>query len=186
MTSSDFDNEIAAVRRDARLVRSAEQVQAAIADMAERINARLADKHPVVVAVMHGGVFAAVNLCRHFSFPYEFDYVHLSRYRKSLEGGELDWHVPPRPDLTDRVVLVVDDVLDHGTTLAEVCKSLRRLKVAELYTGVLVSKDVDESMSRPAVDFVGIQTEDVYLFGCGMDYKGHWRGLPALYAPARP
>ncbi|HEX6997095.1 MAG TPA: hypoxanthine-guanine phosphoribosyltransferase [Gammaproteobacteria bacterium] len=170
------------VRAGARLVASAEEVQGAIATMAGRLAGRFRDCHPVVLAVMHGGVFAAVELVRHFDFPYEFDYVHVTRYGRAVTGGALEWQVRPRATLRGRAVLLVDDVLDRGDTLAALQRELARVGAAEVCTAVLVVKRVAAPVARPPVDVVGLETDDVYLFGCGMDYKGYWRGLPELYA----
>jgi hypoxanthine phosphoribosyltransferase len=170
------------IRRDARLVLSAAEVDAVIVGLAARVAAELALRRPVVLPVMLGGAFTAFGLCRHFDFAYEIDYLHVSRYGESLAGGELVWRSRPRLALEGRSVLLVDDVLDRGLTLRAVIDELERLGPASLHTAVLVSKDVTDARSRPAPDFVGVNCPDVYLFGCGMDYKGYWRGLPALYA----
>jgi hypoxanthine phosphoribosyltransferase len=79
-------------------------------------------------------------------------------------------------------VLLVDDVLDHGITLHAVEHELRRMNVAGVSIAVLIRKTVDPAVNRPAVDYVGLDGPDRYLFGCGMDLDGRWRGLPALYA----
>jgi hypoxanthine phosphoribosyltransferase len=174
--------EAAAVRHAAERLLSAADVDAALRRMAGEIRFRLAAANPVVVAVMHGGVFTAVELCRRFDFPYEFAYVHVSRYRDELTGGELEWHVEPQPHLAGRTILLVDDILDGGVTLAALERSVRALAVGEVYKAVFVVKDIVPPRPRPEVDFVGVHIDDVYVFGCGMDYKGYWRGLPELLA----
>lgn len=166
----------------ARLLYSAREVADALRAMAERIAGDLAGSDPLVLAVMHGGVFTAVQLCRHFDFPYQFDYVHATRYMDRLTGGEIAWQVRPRHALAGRCVLLVDDVLDRGLTLACVQRELEAVGVGEARCAVLVNKRIQPPARRPAVDYVALETDDVYLFGCGMDYKGYWRGLPALYA----
>jgi hypoxanthine phosphoribosyltransferase len=171
-----------AIRRRARLLYSARQVGGAITRMAREIEATLAGTNPVILAVMHGGVFTAVALSARLSFPYEFDYVHVTRYANRLTGGELDWRVKPSPRLAGRTVLIVDDILDRGVTLTALQHELRRIGVARQYTAVLAVKDVRERVERPPVDFSGFAIEDVYVFGCGMDYDGYWRGLRELYA----
>lgn len=178
--------ELERVRREARELYSAAEVRAALGSMAAAIAVRLAGKNPLVVAVMHGGVFTAVHLCEQFGFPHEFDYVHVGRFGDRLEGGALHWIVGPKPSFRDRVVLLVDDVLDQGVTLAALQSEMRRCAVAELQTAVLVSKDADAASERPTVDYVGLRAGREYLFGCGMDYKGYWRNLPSLYAVAGP
>jgi hypoxanthine phosphoribosyltransferase len=166
----------------AKKVCSAEEIDRALARMAEEIDARFSGANPVVLAVMHGGVFAAVELCRRFSFPYEFDYVHATRYDGGLQGGELEWRMRPSGALAGRAVLVVDDVLDRGATLAAIAAELERIGVARQLTAALVVKRVAHGGHRPRVDVVGVEVDDVYVFGCGMDYRGYWRGLRALYA----
>jgi hypoxanthine phosphoribosyltransferase len=170
------------VLRNATLLFSASEVDAALERMAARITADLSQRHPVVLAVMNGGAFTAVSLCRHFRFAYEFDYVHATRYGQSLEGGSLEWRVRPRSSLAGRTVLLVDDVLDKGNTLLALHEALKEIGVSELFTAVLVSKRLPADTVRPVVDYMAIETDDVYLFGCGMDYAGYWRGLPELYA----
>jgi hypoxanthine phosphoribosyltransferase len=150
--------------------------------MAEAITSDLAGADPVVLAVMHGGAFAAVELCRRFRFAYEFDFVHVTRYGGGTRGGDVEWRVRPSAALEGRTVLVVDDVLDRGHTLRALHAELERVGVARRRTAVLVVKRVASGAARPKVDYVGVEVDDVYVFGCGMDYGGRWRGLPALYA----
>lgn len=150
--------------------------------MARELAPRLAGTNPVVLAVMHGGAFTALELSKRFSFPHEFDYVHLTRYRGRERGGLLEWRVRPSKTLAGRTVLVVDDILDRGHTLRALAAELRRIGVQRQLTAVLVTKRRSGVKRLPAVDAVGIEVEDVYVFGCGMDYRGHWRELRAIHA----
>ena len=176
-----FAAEIENVRRTARELCTAEQVREALDRMASEISRDLASERPIVVAIMHGGAFAAVHLCARFGFAHEFDYVHVGRYGAEIAGGELMWIVRPKAAYRDRVVLLVEDVIDRGHTLAAVQAEVRRAGAAELCTAVLVSK-ANRGDTRPQVDYVGLQAGSDYLFGCGMDYKGYWRNLPSLFA----
>ena len=169
-------------RRSARQIVTEAEVDAALERIASQAAATLEQKCPVILAVMHGGVFTAVELCRRFQFPYEFDFVHVTRYGNSLTGGTLSWRVLPSVDLRGRTVLVVDDILDHGVTLAALYDELREAGAENLYSAVLVSKVLNEPRERVTVDFIGLEVEEAYVFGCGMDYKGYWRGLKAIYA----
>jgi hypoxanthine phosphoribosyltransferase len=150
--------------------------------MASEATAVLAHENPIVLAVMQGGAFTAVELCRRFDFPHEFDFIHVTRYEQSLTGGELSWRAFPNLELSGRMVLLVDDILDQGVTLAALYQELIRSGVSQLYSAVLVSKNLERSGKRINVDFVGMEVEDAYVFGCGMDYKGYWRGLRELYS----
>lgn len=177
------DDAVAALE-SASEVFSAEEIETALDRMSVEVTATLADQDPVILVVMRGGAFTSTELCRRLRFPYSFDFVHASRYGDNLTGGELHWSVRPSAELTGRTVLIVDDILDRGLTLQALQDELTGLGVAATYTAVLLSKEIDDKVSRPDVDYVGLKIDDRYVFGCGMDYKGYWRGLPSLYALA--
>jgi hypoxanthine phosphoribosyltransferase len=176
----------AAVRRRARLVHPPREVGRAITRMAQEISATLAGTNPVLIAVMHGGVFTAVEVSARLEFPCEFDYVHVTRYTSGLTGGALDWRVRPSAALAGRTVLIIDDILDRGVTLTALQEELARIGVARQYTAALAVKRLAEPIERPPIDFKCFTVEDAYVFGCGMDYKGYWRGLRGLYAIESP
>lgn len=180
-TESRLEDALAA-RATARELASPAEIDAVLDRLGAEVTAALAHACPVLLAVMHGGVFTATGLARRLDFLHEFDYVHLTRYGRSLEGGSIVWHVRPRAELSGRNVLIIDDILDHGATLAALESELADIGVARIHTAVLVMKTLTDASARPTPDFVGIHTGDRYVFGCGMDYKGFWRGLPALYA----
>jgi hypoxanthine phosphoribosyltransferase len=182
MRASAAADDALAARRGARRVCSAREIARALQRMADAITTDLAGEDPVVLAVMHGGAFAAIEICRRLHFPYELDFVHVTRYASSTRGGEIEWRVRPSAELMGRTVLVVDDVLDRGHTLRALGAELKKVGVARQLTAVLVVKRVAKARARPRVDYRGVEVDDVYLFGCGMDYRGYWRGLPALYA----
>ncbi len=183
MDAESIAGEALAVRDAARELASAAQISAALDRLASDLTAAVGQTCPVLVAVMTGGVFTATELARRLDFPHEFDYVHLTRYGKTLAGGEIEWVVRPAASLRGREVVIVDDILDRGDTLAALRAAFAELGVARLYTAVLVVKDLAQpNVPRPRVDFFGLRVEERYVFGCGMDYKGFWRGLPALYA----
>jgi hypoxanthine phosphoribosyltransferase len=157
------------------------QVREAIARLAVEITAKLRDRYPLVLAVMGGSIFFAGNLLPLLRFPLEFDYVQASRYGKATFGGEIVWRVEPGENVKGRIVLVLDDILDGGETLAAVRDRVKALGAAGFFSAVLTDKDIGRV--KPAVpDFVGLKLPNRYVFGCGMDVSGAWRNLPAIYA----
>jgi hypoxanthine phosphoribosyltransferase len=171
------------VRRSARRLYSARDVARALDAMAAKLARKLEHANPVVLAVMHGGAFAALELCKRFRFPHEFDYVHVTRYRGETRGGSVTWHVRPRKELAGRTVLVVDDILDHGKTLRALGAELERIGVGEQLSAVLVVKRLARR-AQPRVTVAGLAVGDVYVFGSGMDYRGYWRELGGIHAVA--
>ena len=168
----------------AELIHSAEVVAAAIERVGKEITARLAEQTPLVLCVMTGGVVFTGQLLPKLPFPLDFDYLHATRYAQETTGGALSWRASPWTDVKGRTVLVVDDVLDEGHTLAAIKQRLLSMGAAECLLAVLVDKERPEG--KPVVaDFVALPAPNRYLFGGGMDVKGAWRNLPGIYAVAR-
>lgn len=167
--------------QQAELVVSAEQVQTVLARVAREINAALADLHPLVLSVMGGAVVFTGQLLPLLDFPLDFDYIHVSRYGKGTRGGELDWKVEPRENVRGKIVLVVDDILDEGETLAAVKQRVLELGAAGFYCAVFADK-LNGKDKPIRADFVGVELPDRFVFGFGMDIHGAWRNLPAIYA----
>lgn len=161
---------------------SAEQVQQALDRMATAISAELADRDPIVLCVMTGGLIPAGHLLTRLDFPLHIDYLHATRYRGTNRGGELHWITRPSMPVVGRTLLVIDDILDEGLTLAAILAYLREQGAAAVYTAVLIEKLHDRRAPGVRADFVGIEVEDRYVFGCGMDYHGYHRNLPGIYA----
>lgn len=165
----------------AELVHSAEVVQAALKKIAGEVKARLQDSHPLVLCVMNGGLVFTGQLLPLLDFPLEFDYLHASRYGHETSGGKLSWRSAPWASVKGRTVLVVDDILDEGVTLAAVCDRIRQMGAKEVLTAVFTDKA--NGKTKPIQpDFVGLSVPDRFVFGFGMDVSGAWRHLPAIYA----
>lgn len=166
---------------NAELIASAEAVQDTLARLAKEIGTDVGKTFPLVLAVMGGAVVFAGQLLPRLAFPLEFDYLHVTRYRGKTSGGAIEWRVLPGQNVVGRTVLVLDDILDEGETLAAVRDKLLELGAAKVLTAVLTDKQ--NHLNKPIrADYVGLQVPDRYVFGCGMDVYGLWRNLPAIYA----
>ncbi len=171
-----------AVFERAEEVYGAEEVEAAYDRLGAEISGAVAKSIPVVMTVLNGGMVPAVRLMERFRFPYELGYLHATRYRSGLRGHDLRWVVPPSVDVAARVVVVVDDIVDEGHTLAAVLEALRKRGASKVYSAALVEKLHNRKAPGLEVDFVGLPVGDRYVFGCGMDYREFFRGLRAIYA----
>ena len=179
--SPDAAREILA---DADLLVSAEKSALAVRRVADEITRDLGDSNPLVLAVMGGAVVFTGQLLPQLQFPLDFDYLHVSRYGDVTTGGELAWLVEPRADVAGRVVLVVDDILDEGITLAEIKSRLLAQGARAVHTAVFAEKDLERPghVKPIRADYCGVELPNRYVFGYGMDVKGAWRNLPAVYA----
>ncbi|KTC69351.1 hypoxanthine-guanine phosphoribosyltransferase [Legionella birminghamensis] len=164
---------------------STKEVEAALDKMAASINEVLHDKNPVLLCVMIGGLVPMGNLLPRLNFPLEVDYVHATRYNGEIRGGELIWKVKPSVNLEGRTVLVVDDILDGGVTLAAIIEAVKEMGADSVYSAVLVDKyhkRVPNGLKK--ADFVGLEVDDHYIFGYGMDYNEYLRNAPGIFVVA--
>jgi hypoxanthine phosphoribosyltransferase len=156
-------------------------VEKALDHIADAITSRLAEHNPLILCVLTGGIVPVGHLLTRLTFPLQLDYIHATRYDNQTHGGKLDWVARPTTPLTGRVVLVVDDILDEGITLAALLDYCRNAGAAEVLSAVLVRKDRPRQIDFNP-DFVGLEISDRYVFGYGMDYHGYWRNASGIYA----
>lgn len=154
---------------------------AATARVAREITDKLGRRMPLVLAVMGGATVFAGQLLPLLRFPLEFDYVHVSRYGNKLSGGGLNWKVEPKESVQGRDVIVIDDILDEGETMAAIRKRVMDLGATACFAAVFCEKKLDKPKPT-APDFLGVLVPNRYVFGYGMDVSGLWRNLPAVYA----
>ncbi len=170
------------VRAQADCLHDAAAVQRAFDVLAQQITRDYATGNPLVLCVMNGGLYPTSEITRRLDFAFEQDYLHATRYRGATRGGELNWIAHPSISLRDRVVLVIDDILDEGTTLAAIVDHCRGEGASEVYSAVLVDKLHDRKYHKIKADFTGLEVPDRYVFGYGMDYKEYLRNAPGIYA----
>lgn len=168
---------------NAQLIHSSAAVEAAISRLSKEITETLSDQSPIVICVMGGGIVFAGQLLTQLSFPLEVDYVHASRYQNNTVGKTLTWQSLPKLDLTNRTVLLLDDILDEGITLLAIREKCLELGAKAVLSAVLIEKKL-KHIKPIAADFVGLAVPDRYVFGYGMDAYGWWRNLSAIYALA--
>ena len=175
-------NEINQVKQQAVLLHDEATMEAALDNMASAITKVLADKNPLVLCVINGGIIATGKLLPRLNFPLILDSIHASRYRNQTSGSsDIHWLFKPTTPLQDRTVLLVDDILDEGHTLKAIIDWCKERGAKEVYSAVLLDKNLPQEKPVQA-DFVGLQVANHYLFGYGMDYKGYLRNAAGIYA----
>ena len=184
--NSEFHhNRALALLKDAELIHDAVAVQRAVDKVAAELNARFrdGDEHvfPLVLGVMGGAVVFCGQLLTRLDFPLEFDYMHVTRYGTKDQGGSIEWKVIPRSNVEGRTVIVLDDILDEGETLAHVKERLLEMGAAEVVLAVFSDKDIGRKKPVTA-DHVGLTLPNKFVVGYGMDAYGYWRNLPAIWA----
>jgi hypoxanthine phosphoribosyltransferase len=182
-TIMHIPDHIREVYRTATCLYRREEVDAALDRMAFDIHNKLEFENPLFLTVMVGGMIPAGHLLTRIDFPLEMDYVHATRYCGETSGSALVWKNRPSTSLKDRTIVVVDDILDGGITLKEIVKYCEAEGAKKVYTAVLVEKrNVRLENGLESADFTGLEVDDYYVFGYGMDYKEYLRNAPGIYA----
>lgn len=164
-----------------RLVHDEATVRTAIDQLALRLDLALRFHNPLLICVLQGGVYLAGQLLARLRFPMQQATVQVTRYGDLTTPGELRWLSPLSMDVSDRTVLLVDDVFDRGLTLGLLHDHLQAAGARQIFSAVLARKDV-EHLTPYRPDYIALECGGDFLFGCGMDYHGYWRNLPEIRA----
>ncbi|MGM0564181.1 MAG: hypoxanthine-guanine phosphoribosyltransferase [Pseudomonadota bacterium] len=156
-------------------------ISEALDRMAGKITLDYTGLDPLVLCVMNGGLFFTAELTKRLEFPLQVDYLHATRYGEDSVGGEVVWKAMPQAEVAGRHVLILDDILDEGHTLAAIQTALTGQGAASVRTAVLTEKEHDRRCEGVSAKYVGLSLPDRYVFGCGMDYLGYFRNLRAIY-----
>lgn len=173
--------EIALLDQHAECLVSAQELEGLLASLARQITAECAEQNPVILCVMTGALVVVGKLLPLLNFPLELDYIHATRYQGETSGGELVWKQLPTVKLENRTVIIIDDILDEGVTMHRLIEHCSEKKANRIYSAVLIDKMIARPKATQA-NFVGIELEDKYLFGFGMDYKGYCRNADGIFA----
>lgn len=176
--------EISDVLSNAEVLISEEEIHQAIDTVAFDIEAATNNHVPVFLCVMKGGAMFTSALMQRIKTPMILDYVHVDRYRNQTKGSSIHWHKEPDTSLNGRVVVIIDDILDEGYTLQELIAYCEAKGAQKVLSAVLLKKKLAHKPTDVDADFVGLEVDDYYVFGWGMDYKGYLRNQSCIYAIA--
>jgi hypoxanthine phosphoribosyltransferase len=173
------------VMLDADCLYSESELNVAIQAVALQMNDDLKDLNPLLVCLLTGGMVFLGQLLPKLNFPLEISYVHATRYHNNTQGSsEVTWLAHAPQSFKDRHLVLIDDIYDEGGTLMACLKTLAS-EAASIRTAVLVNKRHNRKQDPNFMpDYIGVDVEDAYVFGYGMDYKGYWRNAPGIFAVA--
>jgi hypoxanthine phosphoribosyltransferase len=157
------------------------QIRARVMVLGKLISERHTGADLVVVALLKGGVVFLADLIRSISIPIKLDFAWASSYGPGTESsGNVKLRVFPGDDFSGKRVLVVDDILDTGRTLQQVCAKLKSdLGARQVETCVLLDKPMRRAVNLRA-DYVGFTVDDVFVVGYGLDFADNYRNLPYI------
>ena len=156
-----------------------QQLQAGVDAMAAQISAKYENRQLTIVAVMTGSLVLMADLIRRLTMPVRVSLIQASSYRGGVQSGELWIRDDMMLDVTDREVIVIDDIFDTGKTLQEVLRRIKSMGPKSLASAVLLHKEGRQTVSM-SPDFVAFRIPDEFVVGYGLDYQDLYRNLPYL------
>ncbi len=149
-------------------------------ELGQEINQAYEGRELAVIAIINGAIIFVADLIRELRIPLQLDCIRISSYRDDTNPTQAPEVIDKiRLDLKGLDVLIIDDILDSGITLAHVTKILHAMSPASLKTCVLLEKKTARSVDFEA-DFVGFRIPDEFVVGYGLDFAERYRQLPCI------
>ncbi len=161
-------------------VLSPEQIQDRVAEIASQLDKELQGGEPILLGVLNGAFMFLSDLVRHMSIPVQIDFCRLASYGASTEScGKIAMRKDCELDISNRVVVVVEDIVDTGLTLNWLIQHLRTRKPKALKLCSFIDKP-ERRTEKIDMDYVGFTVPRGFLVGYGLDYNQQYRNLPGV------
>ncbi len=166
--------------RDFRLYISEQKIRKSISSMAEAIEQAYGELNPILLPVLNGSFIFAADLVRELSMNFELAFIKAQSYDAFHSTGDISERIGLELDIRGRHVLLIEDIIDTGNTMAWMLKKLAEKQPASLDIATLLFKPEAYLHDFP-IRFVGMEIPDAFVVGYGLDYDGHGRNLKAIY-----
>jgi hypoxanthine phosphoribosyltransferase len=151
-----------------------------ICTLAEEITVQYEDKNPLFIAILNGSFYFASDLFKELDFPFEITFVKLSSYVKDTSSGVTESLLGLSEDLSDRHILIVEDIIDTGLTMHNMLDKIGKERPASIAVVSLIVKP--KSMMYPIhANYVGFEAGNEFLVGYGLDYDKAGRNYKHIY-----
>ena len=159
---------------------SSQEIDFALATMASQVEADFSDEIPVFVGVLNGSFMVVSDFMKHYKKPCEVSFIKLASYEGTASTNEVKQLIGINQDLTGRTVIIIEDIVDTGNTVAELKDLFKKQNVKHLKIATLFFKP--EAYKKDLkLDYIGIRIPNKFIVGFGLDYDGLGRNLPEVY-----
>lgn len=159
---------------------SADQINMMVRQLGRTISEDFKDLNPVLIGVLNGSFIFLGDLIRNLKIIHEIDFIKISSYTNGSTSGEISLINDISMDISDRNVLIVEDIVDTGNSLAYLKKHLSEYKPKNIKTCALIDKKERREI-EVRIEYCGFEVEGGFLIGYGMDYKGWGRNLKDIH-----
>jgi hypoxanthine phosphoribosyltransferase len=159
---------------------SQERIQTEVTRIARQMNDELADKDPIFLGILNGAFMFASDLYKQIKFPCQITFLKLTSYSGTKTTGTVKQLIGINFDLKNRVVVVLEDIVDTGITLETIIRQLRGYEPAEIRVAAFLHKP-GATIRDVKLDYVGIEIPNDFILGYGLDYEGYGRNFNEIY-----
>lgn len=158
-----------------------EKIRSVVEEMAEKMNKDLKDKKPLFICILNGSFMFAAEIFKRISMlDAEISFVKLASYLDTSTTGTVKELIGLNEDLTGRTIVVLEDIVDSGITIAKTIEQIRSKNPLEIIIATLLLKP-DALQVKVALDYIGIEIPNDFIVGYGLDYNGRGRNLIDIY-----
>lgn len=156
-----------------------QQIEKRVADIAKKINKDFKNKKLLILSVLSGSVIFCSDIIRKLKIDFEIDFIKVSSYKGTKSSKKIEVKIKNNIDVTNKDVLIIDDICDTGRTLYYLKKLILKNKAKTVTLCSLVNRTV-KKYRGVSVKYKGIKIKDGFLVGYGLDCDGKYRGLPYI------
>ena len=157
------------------------QILERVKAVAERINTDMADKNPLLLAMLNGSFVFAADLMREITVPCEISFVKMSSYQGTSSTGKVKQLLGLNEDIKGRTVIIVEDIVESGLTLKTLLEILKEKEPADVQICTLLFKP--DCLQVPLdIKYVAMEIPNDFILGYGLDYDQQGRNLRDIYS----
>ncbi len=160
-----------------------EQIQKRVKEIAQDLSVRYADKNPLVICVLKGGAMFMMDIVKNMDIPLDIDFMAVSSYFGKESQGVVKILKDLDASITDRDIIIVEDILDTGLTLDYLIGLLKCRNPKSICVCALLVKEKDDprtQIKNYTIDYEGFTIRDEFVVGYGLDYNQAYRNLPYI------
>jgi len=159
---------------------TSDKISASVKQLAQKINADLANDMPLFLVVLNGSFMFAADLLKEVTIPCEISFIKLASYHGTSSTGTVTEMIGLTEEIKGRTVVVVEDIVDTGVTLEKLVALLTKKEVKQIKVASFLLKP--EAYTKDiAVDYVGMEIPNDFVVGYGLDYDGLGRNMKEIY-----
>lgn len=155
---------------------SEEQINRRVKELAKEISDDYAGTEPVIICMLKGAVFFFADICKNLDISFSIDFARLSSYKSGTGSGEIESICRITTDITNKPVLIIEDIIDSGKTLNYFMNELEKMNPASVKLCALLDKP-SRRVLPVNIDYLGFTIEDKFIVGYGLDFDEKYREL---------